>query len=406
MEAQETNGFTANIGGRWPKHFSDLTAVANWLQSEQTAWQWLSRTGTTGSQAWSRMRAAWNAVQGQLQRLRQQPDAPMNPILEALQNSAIVPTDSDYATRVAALKEEDEKAAVAWLAIRIGSGIDATELAQHQGTIRGAVLAILDKEKLTPESITATVSSFDQTAEEICNELAGIQSMRDTARADMDAFEQEIQESRLSFGQEFRERLAAFSEEHRKVLNTTSEDWETLRGTYDEQLSLRAPVEYWRRRQNEHGRKAIMFGWATGLVLFAALAAMVWLAALLVLPDLLRVLPFSAELADVIARREEAELGHQVGRVAVFALLATPFLWGIRMLARNLVSQSHLNAEAGERVTMAETYLALLRDEAMKPEDRAIMLYALFRPMRTGLVKEDLPPAGLLDATLNPPTGR
>lgn len=93
-----------------------------------------------------------------------------------------------------------------------------------------------------------------------------------------------------------------------------------------------------------------------------------------------------------------AELVHQVGRVAVLALLATPLLWGVRMLARNQVSHSHLHVEAGKRVTMSETYLALLRDDAMKQDDRAIMLHALFRPMRTGLVKEDLPPAGLWDA--------
>lgn len=57
----------------------------------------------------------------------------------------------------------------------------------------------------------------------------------------------------------------------------------------------------------------------------------------------------------------------------------------------------HLENDAAERVTMAKTYLALIRDGALpKGDSITTILAALFRPTGDGIVKDEgLPPTAM-----------
>jgi len=69
-------------------------------------------------------------------------------------------------------------------------------------------------------------------------------------------------------------------------------------------------------------------------------------------------------------------------------------IWIARILVKITLSHLHLKEDASERVTMAETYLSLLRHEG-GPEkgDLELILTTLFKPNSDGLVKDDgMPP--------------
>ncbi|MPX90331.1 DUF6161 domain-containing protein [Salinivibrio sp. VYel1] len=68
------------------------------------------------------------------------------------------------------------------------------------------------------------------------------------------------------------------------------------------------------------------------------------------------------------------------------------FPWVTRLSAKIFISNLHLRTDADERVTMIQTYLALLREgSGPMDEERQLILQTLFRPSSTGFIKDDGP---------------
>jgi hypothetical protein len=75
--------------------------------------------------------------------------------------------------------------------------------------------------------------------------------------------------------------------------------------------------------------------------------------------------------------------------------------WILRILGRLLTSYLRLSEDARERKTMVETFLALSKEGAdgkalLQPEDRHLILKALFRPGDGGNA-DDSPPVSALE---------
>jgi hypothetical protein len=72
------------------------------------------------------------------------------------------------------------------------------------------------------------------------------------------------------------------------------------------------------------------------------------------------------------------------------------------------MSNVHLRTDAEERVTMANTYLSFLRNEAdaLNEDSRRLILDALFRSSATGIVKDDGMPPTAIDAIARLFSGR
>jgi hypothetical protein len=61
------------------------------------------------------------------------------------------------------------------------------------------------------------------------------------------------------------------------------------------------------------------------------------------------------------------------------------------------MSHLHLRSDAKERITMAKTYLSLVRSkEGLSETDRKLILETLFRPSSTGLIHDDAAPASAI----------
>ena len=78
--------------------------------------------------------------------------------------------------------------------------------------------------------------------------------------------------------------------------------------------------------------------------------------------------------------------------VSVYLLIVSVFFWAGRVMVRIYLSEHHLAIDAQQRATMAETYLALVHEEAANEKDRSIVLAALFRATNDGIIKDDSAP--------------
>ena len=82
----------------------------------------------------------------------------------------------------------------------------------------------------------------------------------------------------------------------------------------------------------------------------------------------------------------------EVWRLETLLAISTFGIWATRLSSKIYISNLHLNTDAEERVTMIQTYLALLRDgSGPKDEERQLILQTLFRPSATGYIKDDGP---------------
>ena len=162
-------------------------------------------------------------------------------------------------------------------------------------------------------------------------------------------------------------------------------DWATLHKTYDESLALAKPVEYWRKKARSH----LWLSWAFGIVALLAGGGVFWL--------LNNLIHETLRVPDGVKDPVAWHPGYW--RLAVMIAAGVFGVWVIRILVRLFLSHVHLLSDANERVTMALTYLSLLRSDGGLPEkDRQLILQTLFRPASSGVVKDDGVPLSWIEA--------
>lgn len=214
--------------------------------------------------------------------------------------------------------------------------------------------------------------------------------------------------------------------EWRQQIEETQAELTRLKDTYDKYMALAAPVEYWEKKRKKHGiwtfvsfAAIVVCMVVVGIFLHTELQSVgkaveanrvATLVATTKLPESLKEpKQMSAEsstqtVATLNGRDQRAFSMNQsfvesatTWRLGSFILLATLSFWFIRILVRIFLSNLHLENDSAERVTMAKTYLALIRDGALpKGESINTVLAALFRPTGDGIVKDEgLPPTAM-----------
>ena len=147
--------------------------------------------------------------------------------------------------------------------------------------------------------------------------------------------------------------------------------FEDLEQTYNEKLALQSSVRYWTDKRKRH-QKII---WWTGVLTFC-FGVSTGIAFILVALELLK----------------ETLLNVPLSSLGIMFAISTFGIWLTRLSAKIFVSNLHLRTDSDERVTMIQTYLALLREgNGPKDEERQLILQTLFRPSTTGFIKEDGP---------------
>lgn len=163
------------------------------------------------------------------------------------------------------------------------------------------------------------------------------------------------------------------------------EQWVATRAAYDTQLKVDLAHEYWKKKADRHGVVAHRTAWAFGGLLLVVAAVLGWYG-----PWFVARFPVSSTTA----------IGLQLAAGALLITPALAVLWGVRVLARILVTNLQAMSEANNRSVMAKTFVALAKDEHSKvgEAERILVLQALFRPHdSTG---DDAPPPNLVELIL------
>lgn len=213
-----------------------------------------------------------------------------------------------------------------------------------------------------------------------------IASLKNQLRQDSETFSQNMDEwsgryEQFSSGASKADddRATAWQEE----LEGVRSDWTSLKKTYDEQLALQAPTQYWKDREKNSRFYAVAFG-----IAFLAVAA----SCLLVF--VLLGIPY---LHGVATMKDTNVL------VLALPVLIPGFIaiWLLRILGRLFAENLQLSIDAGERQTMVKTFLALMHDEErgkalVTDSDRILILHSLFRPSAVSSA-DDAPPVHWFD---------
>lgn len=158
-------------------------------------------------------------------------------------------------------------------------------------------------------------------------------------------------------------------------------DFEATKKRVTEQSILSGAHSLWRSKARVHG-------WSFWLG-FVALGILVGSAAVTI------ILYGPAYLAS-LPRKADGDISYAI--VALLTITAIGIGWMLRFLGRFVVDNMVMQADAVQRRTMLQTYLALVGDKeaGMEQADRTLILNAIFRPL-PGHQSEDVAPPTLAE---------
>lgn len=177
-----------------------------------------------------------------------------------------------------------------------------------------------------------------------------------------------------------KERFDAYQQETEQRIK----DFETR---HREGLATEAPATYWKAKAARHRWVAV-----AAAVLFSVVggAAIFWLSKNLSNIHSLHVVPPS----DALMNEAPTALNSWLTTFVAFIVPFFFVVWFLRLVVRIFLSNLALADDASERVMMLQTFRSLLEhDEGkLQPEDRILMLQALFRPAVRASDDDGAPP--------------
>lgn len=213
------------------------------------------------------------------------------------------------------------------------------------------------------EQYQAALESFSDTRAKAERALADSTEAYNTLYREFVTLKTELIETKSAQEASFDEMLKEKDTEQETNLSRHREVMTNLQQVFREQMTLRAPVEYWEGRQSHHETRTKVLGrWSFG--------------AMTVLTLILGV------IAWWVLHNLSADGKPEVWRASVLVLVGVLGVWATRLLVRMFLSHIHLATDAAERVVMVKTYLSLMEgDNVLNDEDRKLVLQSIFRPV-------------------------
>lgn len=257
-----------------------------------------------------------------------------------------------------------------------GRSLTVSQINAHAAFIAALTLETISRKGQETTSFEALIREHE----------ARLGSMLTSDEAEMQTKRAQFDELLSTFRTRFEEIDNGETERFRKLgsqLTTDIGEWRALwTETYDAfigQLATETAVKLWSARSVAHETRYRAFRkWTIGFGLAGLAITIVWIFAGFAFARWVFPEDSTAQLASYTA-----------GSLALFTL----FVWGLRVLIRSMMSEDHLSTDASARSALAHTYLALTKEQAATPEDRAIILASLFAPVSDGLVRDDGMPA-------------
>lgn len=168
----------------------------------------------------------------------------------------------------------------------------------------------------------------------------------------------------------FEENLRIKISDFETFYKNSNEKLDNVNKAYKELMTLKAPVEYWGDLR--------FYSYLRALIALLLAATYTYFAG-----------NFVIKQSDRLGLITNETVSY--GKIIFFVLLASAFIWILRIIFRYLVGQLHVANESTEKMVMTKTYLALLEDGKLEVSERELVLKNVFRPSGSGLLGEDHP---------------
>jgi hypothetical protein len=381
----------ANGGRLAPTSYEEL---ANWLRVEKSAWHWLVSLPNSNHE--QLIREAFSALNqaeqhaNEFARLGVDDAARRESLLQAVRNyitdvytqKRLPHTSTALFKKITAYKEDaGPRAASMFVSVHVRPSSGYPPQPQDFDQWRGVIDGILDRYPQGPKNLRlrAIESAFEETRGKAASEFSESSQRFEALNRQIDQLHGQVKILTESQSKQF---LAAENDRANKFVSQVAQiekDIEALKKTYREELSLRAPAEYWRSKRNGH----LVFAIVAGIFSFASIGACAY---------------FLSKEVHALLLTTQVGSAPEAWKVAVLALLSLFSIWAVRLVVRLFLSHLHLATDASERIVMLSTYLSLQEGNNLSAqEDRQLILQALFRPTSDGIVKDEGVPPSFLE---------
>ncbi|HZW05866.1 MAG TPA: DUF6161 domain-containing protein [Phycisphaerales bacterium] len=209
------------------------------------------------------------------------------------------------------------------------------------------------------------------TATALNEQLQQIDVLRERSKTELAA---EVSKGISEHKEAYQQAAAAAAAAGQALTDDLKKRTDEIAATYRSHMALKAPVTYWEAKRRVHRAKAKMamsaFFWSLTVAAFT-LPVLSWV-----------VLPSESEWPKL-----------PLARIGMLAIVVTLVFWGLRIIARLMLSHLHLTNDAAERTVMVKSYLALRTEGALSDgKGDETILKSLFRSAGTGIAKEDAHP--------------
>lgn len=351
----------------------DGEALESWHQEQKETWQWIqaaTSNNTPITELWRHISAQWQEIDRAINQWKSVDEAKKQGALETVlsvikrcySQNRLLRANTPRGILVKETSESDPILAANILRYFVGLGIAPNDYRALEG---GFVALQFDK---------GIKSNIDE-------ERASLNSLKAEWELNLSSLEDsfnEIQARGAEQGARLDEQSKSNQDEFDQFLAEAKESKENIEKTYRENMALRAPVRYWSDKATRHHRLSKFFGVAAGISGGVVAGSLGLLAYGLLL---------TIDKPDY-------------WRLAVLGIFTTLGVWFVRILVRLFLSNLHQGSDAEERVTMVQTFLALMSEGHINQEsDRHLVLQSLFRGTSTGLIKDEAAPPTIIDIT-------
>lgn len=367
--------------------------ITNWIQREQSFWSWIQgRSYGNHDQGIKQALEQLNQALSHIQQARQYKDsnpqqyqAQLNGTLDRVRDVFVqrkLPhSSSTLGKRIEAYRKETNDNTCSFFAAvfippQQGHNYQPQDIAAWRGLVEG----LIDRYNLGSAPVKSRKQAAEQSFEQLrgkAETLIGEKTLAyDELHRSYDSVAKDIATTAGDQGTLFKTAQDQREIDFQKLVDAHKEEMEQLRKTFREEISLRAPADYWETKRTGH----VLMSRILGGVSFGAIAIATG--------------GLGYFIHDLLGKTPQGQ-APESWKVAMLVLVGVFTVWGVRLLVRMFLSHLHLSTDASERVVMVRTYLSLLEGDRLSGgEDRQLILQALFRPASDGIVKDEgLPPS-------------
>lgn len=379
--------------------------IRNWCEKEIAAWRRIS-----GS-AFMQYGEIFNTIEAPIQRLNQAVNTyESSPVIQSysddLRNSIQylsaqfragqqIYSESPLGQYILEIAESEKAIAAATYFIAIkpenenfnptkSLGIALGYLANYYSGVskRSATSAIKSIEK-SAGNYSQLIATAQNESDSVINQLSRkLEKADKKIKAVSGLLASQIRRKRVEFDQKTGQLFIDAESGLQASISSSETDIKAFKDFMEKQISLQVPASYWASKRNRHRNATVVSGFFF-LLYIVVVATYTWCN---VTEKYLNIFGFLDHWKDA-----------GIGAVGVMAGILALVLIFARVLYRNYASQLHLWNDAGERVTMIETYLALAEKGHAKEEFLGALMSRLFMPASDGIVRDDLGSIGPLD---------